>query len=405
VLTTPVDGFVSWRGSFLAFPDLAAGEDLLQHLVVSLLDKGTEQRDRFALARVLEDRGASLRLSSDGLYVDVSGQALREDVPVVMEVLAEMLRSPSFTAEEFEKVRSQTLAKLQRQMERTGKQASGALSRRLFPENHPNYSAPPETQIECLKSLSLNDVKTYHERHFGSNDYTLCMVGDVELAEMQEAVASAFDEWPHHRASPTHSTDPAGQEPGHTSIALPDKSNTDVRMGHALPVRRDHDDYIALYVGNYILGGNFSARLMNEIRDERGLTYHIGSGLSGVSTRYAGSWTVEVTLSEDKIAEGIAATRDVIRTFVEEGATGDELEAKKTTITGAYTVGLATTQRLARSLLTNAERDFPAEYLDRFPKEVEALTLEEVNRAIRRYLKPEEMHTALAGTIPKKVEA
>src|SRR6056297_3316116 len=98
-LQTSVDDIVSWRGSFLAYPNLAAGDDLLQELTVSLLDKGTEQRDRFELARVLEDCGAKLNLSSDGLYIDVSGRALTEDLPRVMDVLAEMLRTPSFQQE------------------------------------------------------------------------------------------------------------------------------------------------------------------------------------------------------------------------------------------------------------------------------------------------------------------
>ena len=172
VLPTPVDGFVSWRGSFLAFPNLGDGDDLLQHLVVSLLDKGTTKRDRFELARVLEDRGASLRLSSDGLYVDVAGQALQDDLPAVMDVLAEMLIKPAFDPKEFEKAKAQTMARLQRQMEKTGTQASAALSRSLFPANHPNYNAPTQAQMERLQALSLEAVRAYHAHHFGAREWT-----------------------------------------------------------------------------------------------------------------------------------------------------------------------------------------------------------------------------------------
>jgi zinc protease len=80
------------------------------------------------------------------------------------------------------------------------------------------------------------------------------------------------------------------------------------------------------------------------------------------------------------------------------------LADKKTTITGSYTVGLATTQRLAQSILTNAERGFGTDYLDRFPQEIEGLTLEEVNEAVQAYLRPDEMHEALAGVRPEPVE-
>jgi predicted Zn-dependent peptidase len=94
----------------------------------------------------------------------------------------------------------------------------------------------------------------------------------------------------------------------------------------------------------------------------------------------------------------------VIRDFVEQGATADELDAKKTTITGSYTVGLATTERLAQSILTNAERGFDVSYLDTFPEEIQALTLAEVNAAVRRHFDPEALQEALAGTQPQPVE-
>ncbi len=405
-LQTPVEEVVSWRGSFLAYPDLAAGHGPVQDLTVSLLDKGTTKRDRFELAQVLEECGAKLDLSSDGLYVEVSGRALVDDLPRVMDVLAEMLQVPSFDEQEFEKARAQSLAEVQRRMEKTGAQASSALSRRLFEEGHPNYSPAPEQRIEQLQHITLDDVRAYHDAHFGATEWTLAMVGDLDHSAVEAVVADAFADWEAHDAEPVHKTEGRPDaEAGRSVIPMPDKSNVDVRMGHSVPLRRDDDAYPALYVGNYILGGNFAARLMNTVRDEKGLTYHIRSGLSGVNTRYDGYWQTSVTLSHDQLEEGIDATSAVIRQFVEEGATKEELDDKKTTITGSYAVGLATTQRLAQSILTNAERGFDLSYLDRFPEEIRALTLGEVNEAVRTYLRPDAMHKALAGVAPEPMEA
>jgi predicted Zn-dependent peptidase len=407
VLTLPtrVDDVVSWRASFLTYPDFAEGDNLRQKLAVSLLDKGTQQRDRFELAQVLEDCGAKLNLSSDGLYVDVSGRALTDDVPKVMDVLAEMLRQPAFDPEEFEKAKAQAAADLQRRMEKTSAQAASALTRRLFAPGHPNHSVAPAEQLRALQQLTVADVRAYHERHFGAEEWTMAFVGDLEPGRIRAVVQEAFAGWAPHEAEPVHDTEPAAQEPGRSVLPMPDKSNVDVRMGHALPLRRDHEDYPALYVGNYILGGNFSARLMATVRDEKGLTYHIGSGLSGISTRYAGYWQLSVTLSHDTLEAGVAATRAVVQSFVDEGATADELEAKKTTITGSYTVGLGTTRRLAQSILTTAERGFEMDYLDQFPRDIEALSLEEVNEAVRTYLRPQDLHEARAGVRPDPVEA
>ena len=403
-LPTSVDDVVSWRASFLTYPDLAAGDHLRQKLTVSLLDKGTQQRDRFELAQVLEECGAKLDLSSDGLYVDVSGRALADDVPKVMEVLAEMLRTPAFDPEEFEKARAQAAANLRRRMEKTGAQAASALTRRLFAPGHPNHSVAPEEQLKTLQQLTIEDVRAYHAGHFGAEEWTLAFAGDLEHDRIRSVVAEAFEGWAPHDAEPTHETEPSPEAPGQSVIPMPDKSNVDVRMGHALPLRRDDEAYPALYVGNYILGGDFAARLMNTVRDEKGLTYHISSGLSGISTRYAGYWQASVTLSHEALEAGVEATMDVVEDFVADGATAEELEAKKTTITGSYTVGLGTTRRLAQSILTTAERGFEMDYLDQFPRDIEALTLEEVNEAVRTYLRPQDLHEARAGVRPDPVE-
>jgi predicted Zn-dependent peptidase len=409
-LATPAERIVSFRGSFLAFPDFAAGDELRQELAVSMLDKGTTQRDRFALARVLEDCGAQLSLSSDGLYVDVSGRALAADLPKVLDVLAEMLAHPLFDEAEFAKQKAQTAADLQQQLDSTRAQAGGALARRLFGPTHPNFSPAPETLLAELDALTLDDVRAYHAAHFGARDLTFVVVGDLDGGALDhdavtDLVTEHLGDWPPHAADPSHAEAAAPEAPGRAVVPMPDRDNLDVRLGHALDLRRDHDDYLPLYVGNYVLGGNFSARLMAAVRDEQGLTYGIGSSLSGMSTRYDGYFRVAVGLSGADLERGLDATRAEIARFVDEGVTADELAGKKTTITGAFTVGLATTSQLAQTLLTNAERGFDTAYLDDFCPAVEALTLDAVNAAVRRHLRPDALHVAVAGTVPEATKA
>lgn len=401
-LPTPAEEVVSLRGSVRAGPDFAAGEELTQELMTALLDKGTEHRDRFELARVLEDRGAELSIRSDGLRVRFSVQALREDVPAVLEVLAEMLRQPRFAPEELEKERAQQAAALQRRMDDTGAQASGALARALYAPSHPNYRPAPEALLEKLDVLGRDDVKTYHRNHVGANDFLMAATGDFAPDALAEAISQHFGEWSKADSEPRFDTEasPSGEQ--RHVVEMPDRESVDVRLGHALDgLRRNSDDYLPLYVANYVLGGNFSARLMRIVRDEKGLTYGTGSALAGVATEHDAYWRIRVALSQDKLDEGIEATRAVVEDFAAEGVTEEELDEKKTTITGSFTVGLASTGRLARTLLANAERGFEVSYLDEFPEKVEALTLEEVNDAVRRHFRPGALHEALAGTLPE----
>ncbi|PEN15269.1 peptidase M16 [Longibacter salinarum] len=404
-LPTPVENFVSFKASFVTNPDFAAGDDIRQDLAVALLDKGTASRDRFEIARVLEDRGAKISISSDGLYIDISGKALTDDFAVVLDVLSEMLQEPLFDPKEFEKARASTIADLQRQLEQTSSQAAGALSRRLFPEDHPNYTPPTEELIEQAQALTLDEVRDYYNRHVGATDFRMAVVGDLDHKSVEESVLAAFSDWEPHESEAVHAREASPQEPGRSLVPMADRSNVDVRIGHPLDFYRDSDDYEAFYVANYILGGNFSARLMNQVRDEQGLTYHIGSSMSGVTVSHQGAWRTVVTLSSESLERGIEATIDVIRDFVEHGPTAEELATVKETITGSFVVGLATTGNLAQTLLTNAERGFDVEYIDRFPELIEGVTLEEVTEVTQRHLHPDRLHVGAAGTLPEPVRA
>jgi predicted Zn-dependent peptidase len=399
MLTTPVDDVVTWRGSFRSHPDFAAGEDLVQDVMVSLLDKGTAQRDRFEIAEVIEDRGAELSFSGKTFRIRCRGRALSDDVPDVLAVMAEQLRESAFEPDEFPKALRQTAGSLQRMMESTSEQASGALARRLYGESHPNYTPEPRAQLQQLQSLTPEAVQSFHEQHVGANDFTLAFAGDLDEDAITQAVRDHFGDWSAHDAPASFSTEGAGRAPDTADVPMPDKDNVDVCLARALPVRRDDEDYLPLYVGNYILGGNFSARLMASIRDDMGLTYGIGSRLAGVSTEHDGDWRVNVSLSRENLERGLSATREELRRFVEEGATKDELDEKKTTITGSFKVGLATTGGLAESLLRVAQRSFPLDYLDRFPELIRAISRDELNDALRRHLDPEQLHVARAGQL------
>jgi predicted Zn-dependent peptidase len=400
MLPTPVDRVVSFRGSFETRPDFGAGEELEQKLVTRMLDKGTRHRDRFAVAEELENRGAQLSFSADGLRCGFSGKVLRSDLADVLVLLAEQLREPLFDAEEFEKVKAQHAASLRRSLDSTSTQAAGAVARRLYPADHPNYRPSPEALLERLDRLTVDDIQAYHAAHFGARALQLAFAGDLDPEIAAAGVTATLGDWTPPTAGAPFTTAADPEAPGRVDLPIADRQNLDVRMAHALTIRRDDPDYLPLYIGNYILGGNFSARLMSTVRDEEGLTYGIGSSFSGVTAEYDGYWRIAVTLSGESLERGIEATMEQVRRFVRDGVTPAELEEKQTTLTGAFKVGLATTGGLALSLLINAERGFEVGYLDRYPKLVEALTVEDVNDAIHRHLDAEALHVAVAGTLP-----
>ena len=399
VLKTEVDDVVSWKGSFVTNPVFDQAEELVQGLAVSLLDKGTLRRDRFEIADLLENRGAQVGYQSKVLRVGYSGRALRSDFPEVLDVVAESLQAPLFDADEFEKARIRMKASVQRSIDQAGTQAWLALSRKLYEPNHPNYPLSPEEELEQLDALTLDALRHYYQGHFGSRENTLVVVGDVDVDAVVAAVERGFASWTGHDAPARFTQTTVEHPPQRIPVQMPDKFNIEVRMGHPLNVYRNDDEFVPLHLANFIVGGNFSSRLMDIVRDEKGLTYGVRSRLSGVNRFYNGHWQVNITLSRDKLETGIDATIEVLEDYVRDGATEQELIEKKRTITGTFQVQLATTSGLAGTILRGIEQGFGRDYLDTFPRRVEAITLEELNNLIRRHLDPDALHIVTAGTI------
>ncbi len=399
LLPTGVRDVVSFRGSFQTAPDFGADDDILQDIVASVLDKGTQARDRFEIAQELEGRGAQVSFYSDGLRMGFSGRALRDDLAEVLAIVAEQVRQPALDADEIQKAVVRATAGVRRSLESTGAQASGALARRLYPPAHPNYALEPETELARLDGVTVEAVRAYHAAHVGSDGFTLAVVGDVSPATA-DAVADAFGGWPATGRTATFDAAAAPLPPGRVEVPMEDRRNLDVHLGHAVDLRRDSPDFLAAYAGVFALGGNFSGRLMQTVRDEQGLTYGIGAGLGGPSVEHDGHVRIQVTLSQENLARGVAATRAEVEGFVADGVSAEALRQTQTTLAGLHVVGLATTGGLAARLLVNAERGFALDYLDRYPDLVHELTTREVTEAVRRHLRPADLHEAVAGSLP-----
>jgi zinc protease len=158
--------------------------------------------------------------------------------------------------------------------------------------------------------------------------------------------------------------------------------------------------YQSLNMGTSVLGsGFFSARLLDIIRNREGLTYGIGAQLSA-DTYTDGSWSIHGTFAPDLLEKGAASTWRELRRFHDQGLTADELKTFKTTLTGSYKVALATTSGVASTLLNALQRGYGPEWVDEFPQRLQALSLEEVNSAVKKFIDPDKMVVVLAGSLP-----
>lgn len=395
LIPTPAPGVVSFRASFETHPDLAAREDLVQRLAVRLLDKGTRARDRFAFAEALEARGASLAFTTDEHRVGFVGRCLAADLPFVLDLAAEALAHPLLEPGEAAKVLTQLDAAYRHAEEDTGAQADAALARALYPLGHPNHAEPFADTRAALVRLSADDARRYHESRFHRGPLDLVLAGDV--AGMDEAdVLARFGvrgAAPKAPALPL----PLAASTDVQHVPVPGKTSFDVRLGHTADVPRPHPDSVALRVGLFALGGNFSARLMQTVRDRDGLTYGIGASLDAAGPTYGGHVLVRSNFSPDVLDRGVARIREEVARLVHEGVTDDELAVVKETLAGTHVVGLSTSGGAAAALLAALENGLGAEWLIDYPARVATLDAAVVNEALRRYVRPEALVVAAAG--------
>lgn len=397
---TGVKDVITFRGSFAA-GDSFSPEDksMIADLTGNMLDKGTEKNGKFALAEKLENLGAELSFSVDENTLAFSGKCLSKDVEVVIGLLAEQLRYPAFDIEEFEKLKVQRKGGFKQLVENTNVRAEEKADSMLFPPGHPNHGVSVQKLIDDIDKTTIDDVKKFYSQYYGPKSMIFVLVGDLDHAIVNKYIENAFEGWsggveyPKIEKSDQVTTDET------VIVKMKDKTSATLRIALTTGLKRTDPDFLSVNIGNSIFGsGGFSSRLMSIIRDDEGLTYDIRSSLEG-DTFTDGQFAIQGTFSPKLLAQGLNSTEREFNHWVKEGVTKEELLAAKTRIIGGYKVGLSTTGGIASTLHRFAQRGYEPTYMDEYPILIDAISLDEVNSAIKKHINPEKAIIVVAGTV------
>jgi zinc protease len=390
---------ISLRGSLRAGSYFEPGDKPgLARITAEMLERGTKRRDKLEIASELEAVGAQVDFSADPFAVNIAARMLAKDLPAVLASMAEMLRSPSFPADELEKLKQQAIAGIQEQQASTGFRAYEKLSALIFDPTNPFYLHPGEKLIESINSITAEDVRSFHRTRYGGRSLILSLVGDVDTIEVQRQFEELFNDFTGPESVDINVKDPEPQRESRREVVLlKDKASVDILLGTAAPLRRLSEDYYAALLANKALGeSTLSSRLGLEVRDREGLTYGINSRFRAPSLA-AGPWYIGVSVNPNNVERAINSALNVMRDYVEHGIDPEELENEKASATGAFKVGLATNGGLAQALWNSEFHNLGLDYINRFPQIVESITIEEVNAAIRKYFRPDHLTIVIAG--------
>lgn len=400
---TAVENVVTFRGSLPAGDSFATEKNAaIPTLVGEMLDKGTTTQDKFAIAQKLENIGATIDFSVGGVMTEFRGKCLRKDLPLVMSLVAEQLRTPAFAEEEFAKLKKQLAGSLQRALESTDYRADQAFSETIFPKGHPNYAPPTKEFLTAIESASLADVRAFHAEYYGPAEATLVAVGDIDVEALKAEIARAFEGWTGGKRRAEFPKAKGADAAREQVVSMADKPSVTVVFGQATGLKYSDPEALALRVGTAVLGRGFTGRLMANVRDKEGLTYGISAGVSNDSFA-DGEWRISANFAPQLLEKGMASTNRELNSWHKDGVTAAELERVKSALIGTFKVGMATTDGLSNALLDSVHRGYDVRWLDEYTKRVAALTLPEVNAAIKKHLQPEKMTVIKAGSVPPPV--
>jgi|TARA_B100000686_G_scaffold354297_1_gene463814 zinc protease len=402
-LVTGVDDVVTIKGSFLGGDLFGKGNIIVPEMAALMLDLGTKKRDKFEIGSTLEMVGARLGFSSGRYRVHFSARCLKNDIGLVVELLSEQLMEPAYNKNDLQSMIKRRKAELKKLKEDTRTRAIETFLRELYPEKHPNSPPSLNSQINALGKINVNDLKEFQKKYYGLGSFNICFVGDVDHNSIEQHLIKHFDGWDLNSTSTKQTNKKLSANTFGQHIQklehIPDKSSCDLITGHGIGIDQEQKDYYSVMMGQFILGGNFSARLMSTVRDEEGLTYGIQSTISGVEEGNDGYWYIWGTFPPEKIELAKLSIEKQLKLWYKKGVTANELAAKKATICGNYQVGLDTTSGLATRILTTVQRGKRLSFMDEYLDIINGLKLQKINDAISQYCNLENRITVIAGSL------
>jgi zinc protease len=372
------------------------GEHGTASLTGRMLRQGTENIAKSALAEELDGMGAGLSVDVGYALVAVSIRCLSGDFPRAMQILAEILRRPTFPADELERLKGQILTDLKEMDDNTRVVAERTWRELAYPATHP-YHRLTIGNAETVSAATGADLMSFHRAWYGPNQTALIVVGDVALDDARSAAEATLGDWPGARIERVEDTLPASDMPGrqHREVAMVGKTQSDVIVG-VPTMDRGSPDYYALSFANHILGRMyFMGRFGEKVRDEQGLAYYAYSELQASYGR--GAWLTRAGVNPRNLDKALESIDAELKRFLAGGPTPEEQSDGVSSLLGSLPRQLETNEGAAAVMGEIELYDLGLDYLERYPDIIRSLSREQVTEVARRWIDPEQLISAIAG--------
>ena len=363
-------------------------------LAARALLEGTQSRDADALAIDLERLGASVDVAASWDLAGMAATVMANRLPAVVEIMAEMVRTPRFAERDVLRLRGEMLAELMSRRAEPRGLADDMFGRFVYAVGS-RYASPEDGKRESVGALDPAAVARFHAERMAPPAATLLVVGDVDPQAIVRLAERALGDWTAAAPAPVRVVDtPAHDKPQVHLVRRKDAPQSELRIGHVGLPRR-HPDYFSVTVMNAILGGLFNSRINLNLREVHGYTYGAFSAFEW--RRAAGPFVVSTAVQSEVTAAAAREVMNEIDRMRAEPVSSDELSLAISYLDGVFPIRYESTEAIAQALTTLIVHELPTDFYDTYRENVRAVTLPDVLHAAERHLLPEVMQLVVVG--------
>jgi zinc protease len=353
---------------------------------------GTKAQTGDELDDFLEVRAAKVETAGGPDSTTISLSCLKADFDDVFKVFVDLLENPEFRADKLDLAQKQADDGISRRNDQVGGIAARESTKLAYGADNP-YAR--EAEYATIAAITRQDLLDWHKAYVHPNSIILGISGDFDAAAMEAKLRAAFEAWPKGADLPKDDIQYHPAKPGYYLIPKEDVNQSNIHMV-ALGTTRNNPDYYAIAVFNEAFGGGFSSRLFNDIRTRRGLAYNVGGGI-GSNFGHPGIQQFVIGTKSQSTIESIQALDDDLDNLAKQPITDAEIKQAKDAILNAFIFRLDSPDKVLAERLTYEFYGYPADWLDKFPAEIQKVTAADVNRAAAKYVHRDQLAVLVVG--------
>ena len=386
-----------------------AGKTAVVGMIPDMIQRGTKKRSYQQIRDELDRLKAQVGFGGGGLFslgdnsVTATITTTRANLPATIELVAEMLREPSFPADQFKILKEQALTNLKESKNNPQSLGFLELIRAInpWPKGNARYVPSLDEQIAALEKIRLADLKKFHASFYGAGAAEMSVVGDFDVARTKAVIEDRLGSWkakkPYKRIVTNHKAKKASTR----TIDTPDKQMAVIAAAHTFKLRDDHPDFPAVEMAGYILGGGAASRLLNRLRQKDGLSYGAFGAVQASSEDELALIFAGAICAPANLEKAMKAMNEEIDKLIAKGVEAKELEDAKAAYLKKFKTSLANDNFLAAQLAGDLRLGRTLEWQKKLNEKIKALTPAQVNAAIKKYISSSKMARVSAGDLAK----